>query len=352
MTLPSLDWPSDENALRAIIFGPGYGESIVLGTRSSGWIVIDSLTADAGGRTVNPALEVLGDTAWSLLMLTHPHEDHSLGMAELADQPQPGHLACVRQDTVPSGWDQAADTGEDPAATPRIGSKEEALKAINTLWDLLPDEKRWDPRAGDSLTLGDIELLCLWPTPEAVSGFEDGDDHNTISTALIARWGEQRLLLGADVLTAQWREITKSVGEDVLVAHGLMKIPHHGSEGAIIEALDGCPDGRTWVMTPYDCGRGLPRFEDKNGVDLLHAQQRELCLSALPFRWPGSPQEPFRLTRANAVAARNDARSARTGAVRRRLPRPVNDAWIDVLITARQIGVTLGPVAGVIVADP
>src|SRR5204862_1222961 len=140
-----------------------------------------------------------------------------VGMAKLGNQRRPGQLACVRRDAVPVDWDQAADTGEDPAATVRIGSKEEALKAINTLWAGLPETDRWDPRAGETRALGDIELLCLWPTPEAVGAFEDGDDDNRISTALIARWGEQQLLLGGDVLKAQWRKIAKEVGVDVLV---------------------------------------------------------------------------------------------------------------------------------------
>ena len=147
-----------------------------------------------------------------MLMLTHPHEDHAAGMAELANQTPPGIVACVQRFTpVPTDWDLDPETGEDPAATAIFGQKEQALKVLKYMWDEVLDEQhRWDPRAGDEARrLGDIELRCLWPTREAVASFEDGDDPNTLSIVLVATWNKHRLLLGADLLSPQWAQIAK-----------------------------------------------------------------------------------------------------------------------------------------------
>jgi hypothetical protein len=352
VTLPSLEW-QDVDGLRVIVFGPGYGESIILGTRRSGWIVIDSLSADDDdGHSVNPALTLLDDvsTGWELLMLTHPHADHAGGMAQLVNQPGSGIVACVQRfQPVVRDWDQSPDMGEDPAVTVREGPKEMALKAITSAWARLPAARQWDPPATDvPIRLADVELRCLWPTDKAVDAFADDDDANTISTAMIVRWGGVQLLLGADVLAAQWKQIEDQVGPDVLKAHGLMKVPHHGSKGAIVEALGVCPGDRLWVVTPWNRGRGLPRFEEKQGVARLHQQYECLHLSSLPFRLPSPAQRPFRLTRDEAQTLREQSRSDGARAVARHLPLPVRDGWIDMLFTGDSVAWTQGDAAGMI----
>lgn len=353
MSLPSLDWQRDDT-LRLIVFGPGYGESIILGTKRSGWVVIDSLSADdEDGISVNPALAVLeaARARWELLMLTHPHADHSGGMAMLVNQPDPGIVACVQRfEPVPAGWDQTPDLGEDPAVTATVGPQEQTLAAISSTWAGLPVNKRWDPRAGQPpVQLGDLELHCLWPTSQAVKDFDNDRNANKISTALIVHWGELRVLLGADVLTAQWKLIEREIGAETLRAHGLMKVPHHGSKGATINCLDVCADRRLWVLTPWNRGRGLPRFEDGEGAALLQSHCDELHLSALPFRVPRPHERPFRLTRVEALDLRERSRSVRSRATARSLPLPVHDGWVDIALTVEGAEYSYGEAAGAIV---
>jgi hypothetical protein len=140
-----------------------------------------------------------------------------------------------------------------------------------------------------------------------------------------------------------------AVGADALAAHGLMKVPHHGSKGAIVEALDGRPGERLWVMTPWDRGRRLPRFDDREGVALLQGQHPELHLSALPFRSPRPQSTPFRLTRPEAFVLHEQSRSRDARAVARNLPLPVRDGWIEIVFNAAAVECAHGDVAGVIV---
>jgi beta-lactamase superfamily II metal-dependent hydrolase len=354
VTLPVLETPSDHE-LRMVLFGPGYGESVVLGTAASGWVVIDSLAADDhNGETVNPAFCLLDDAGvnWSLLMLTHPHKDHAVGMAQLITRPDPGVLACVQKFVpVATDWDLTDEAGEDPGATATLGPKEQALMAMRTRWDSLPKHQRWDPRAGKSWGLHDLELTCLWPTDPAVAKFKASDNPNTLSTALLVSWHEHRLLLGADVHSEQWEEIAGAVGDDVLANHLVMKVPHHGSENAVIDALNGITGDRLWVLTPWDEGAWrLPRFDDEQGVQLLHAQHPTLHLTSLPFRAPSATHLPFHLTRQEALELRNDSKLTDQRAIARALPRPVRDGWLDIVMR-RDGTVTweIGPAAGCVV---
>ena len=65
------------------VFGPGFGESIVIYIPYLGWGIIDSCLYKVKGNTINPALEYLKSenvTHLSFLILTHPHRDHFQGL--------------------------------------------------------------------------------------------------------------------------------------------------------------------------------------------------------------------------------------------------------------------------------
>ncbi len=97
-----------DGLLYLIVYGPGYGESVVLRDPAGTWIVIDGCVID--GRS--PAAELLREheAAWSCVILTHPHLDHALGLDRVLEQPGAGPIACaapaVRR---PETWLHSAD---------------------------------------------------------------------------------------------------------------------------------------------------------------------------------------------------------------------------------------------------
>src|SRR5450759_4755041 len=100
MALPDLEL-LEQYPLSVVVFGPGYGESIVLraGTDDGRvWGVVDCARRERRGESVNPAYDLLAahDGRPSLVLLTHPHADHTAGMAAIIERAMPGAtIACI-----------------------------------------------------------------------------------------------------------------------------------------------------------------------------------------------------------------------------------------------------------------
>ncbi|MHB8109992.1 MAG: hypothetical protein ACYDHW_08165, partial [Syntrophorhabdaceae bacterium] len=79
---------NDKRVISATVFGPGYGESIVIFVPGLGWGVIDSCECKVSGTLINPALELLKNEnvgSLAFIILTHPHKDHYSGLAQIID---------------------------------------------------------------------------------------------------------------------------------------------------------------------------------------------------------------------------------------------------------------------------
>jgi len=77
-----------KDAVNVVVFGPGFGESIVLYVPNLGWGVIDSCTYKKKNVTINPALEFLKSlhvSSLAFVVLTHPHRDHFQGLGLIID---------------------------------------------------------------------------------------------------------------------------------------------------------------------------------------------------------------------------------------------------------------------------
>lgn len=92
--------PPGPNQIEVSVFGPGYGESILIHAMYDNWIIIDSCINPS---TKRPApleyLEALGiDTASAVrkVIASHWHDDHTRGLAEIVE-------ACVSAEFICSG---------------------------------------------------------------------------------------------------------------------------------------------------------------------------------------------------------------------------------------------------------
>lgn len=270
-----------------IVYGPGFGESVVLRVPGSTWLVVDGCVAN--GRS--PAAELLAqhDATWSGVVLTHPHLDHALGLDSVLDHSGEGPIGCAAPRLRdPRAW----QASQDPEKHLREGTVEHVLSVIHDRWASNPS-CRWEMNRGDVRSIGELELTVLHPPPELVSN--PPDDANRLSTALHVKWKGIRLLLGADVVSIDWADIASSFAE--LNEHAVLKFPHHGSQGAVHDWWGEGRRDRLWVMTPYNRPPKIPRYEDGHGLAWALQRVDQVHLTGLPVKHQLQGKVPYETTR-------------------------------------------------------
>lgn len=293
MGLPSAEQLS-EYALSIVVFGPGFGESIVLRAATDDepiWAVVDSARRDRRGSSVNPALDLLQAQSVrpSLILLTHPHADHTGGMAAVIECAAPGAtIGCIAPLLeAPSPFAPSEDP-DDLVAVMSSQTKlahyaiREAWRAGHPKWSLLHDT---------SYELGGWTLTVLHPAQaevdDAISGFEDKQNVNLndLSASLLIEHEDIALVLGADCEEAAWTAIAQRMQPHDLLHTRPVKVPHHGSRAAIQPVLIdrlARDIARPLIVTPFPRSGMLPRFDSDQGVEWLLAAAGTLELTAMP----------------------------------------------------------------------
>ncbi|TAL17505.1 DUF4131 domain-containing protein [bacterium] len=188
----------------------GHGESVILrlprkGFRPPLWIVADgggfpASTFDVGENIVLPALRTLGCERPEIVMSTHPHPDHVLGLTAVIREGKPKYL-----------WLPASFYG-DFRYQPALAAAKEANTEV--VWIGPGGYDRED--AGVS--------LAVYPAK--------GPEENDRSIALVARFGGAAVLIPGDVE----KEGQNSLLEQGLSGHfAFAAAPHHGSANAVNE---------------------------------------------------------------------------------------------------------------------
>ena len=324
--------PPRDDEVEISVFGPGYGESVLIHVGSRRWIVIDSCLAD-DRRTPAP-LKYMSDlgldasTDVCAVVATHWHDDHIKGLSTILD-------VCAGADF----WYSAALTyGEflaflavhdnQPTKLDRGGT--EMLKCINLMnasgrrtKRLLEDTlvAEW-PAAKLAHGLA-TRLLALSPSSKQFDQFLQvigAELHalplkakkrltagrNDLSIASVLEVGDLSVLLGADLENCQdpdlgWAAVIHNrSGKGPKSA--AIKIPHHGSEGAHHD--------KVWsellavdvvsVVTPWSlAGKRLPTETDKARISSLSKEAYITAGSpqALKKRYPQAVTKHFRTSR-------------------------------------------------------
>lgn len=292
MGLPSAE-QLNEHALSVVVFGPGFGESVAIRAATDGepvWAVVDSARRERRGTSVNPVVDLLAahHARPSLVLLTHPHADHTGGMTTVVEIAAPGAtIGCIEPLLeTPSPYAPPEDP-DDLAAVSRSQTKlahyaiRSAWSAGHPKWSLLHDTTR--EFAGWTLTV-------LHPAQEeiddAIARFQAEQDVNLndLSASLLIERDDTALVLGADCEQAAWTAVADRMHPDDLLHTRPIKVPHHGSREAIqpvlIDRHMRDPE-RALIVTPFPRSGTLPRFEEGQGAEwLLDAGAVEL--TALP----------------------------------------------------------------------
>jgi beta-lactamase superfamily II metal-dependent hydrolase len=283
--LPDLD----RDHLAVLVFGPGTGELVLVRAPPGAWMVVDGCGAGKDDYAVR-ALVHYGARP-SLIVLTHPHDDHSRGMPEVIHQTTPRdrkeewpRIGMV----LPPGIDVAARSAGIIARRTI-----EAIAAIESRWHDSP-RCRWDMNAGESVVLGDAAVRVMSPRKEVreeeLARWARGEplsDKNVISSALLLTWRGRRVVLGSDLVEHPRHGWTHSLRLDPdLGDHDLLKIAHHGSDRALHDDVLR-PHTRVprplRTITPFRL-QGLPSFSAGEGAHRVASYEGTTYLTGLPRR--------------------------------------------------------------------
>lgn len=288
--------------LHVFVVGPGEGEGIAIALPGSGWILVDGCATFAKPKRREerlPLREILRrwrsgpEDRLLAMILTHPHEDHSNGFADVLNEFKPKVVGVTGTDPVSRSLVQQAEAlvkAKTSSPTSRRTRQSQVVTAIQGI-------AAWQAAGGALIALHDGQSVPLGVETPATADARSPDAHvfdewaneegrllrimlkqaNRLSVVLELAFGETRVVLGADlpvrdgagVVPTGWGRVLEKHPQ--LKDHACLKIPHHGSVDAlhddlIREATTERP--RIWVLTPYNSS-GLPRTDPDDGVDQL-----------------------------------------------------------------------------------
>jgi hypothetical protein len=301
--------------LSVVVFGPGHGEAVLVRFPDESLGVVDGCMEGPG----NPVLRLIhelrrkGAAPLRFAALTHPHEDHLLGLREVIAEFCPSELWFAGAEhprmfgRLLKRMRQADGAGEadaDPAAPSGHKKLGELVKEmVHRI-----DAKKCSPHVlGDRQLhvefdwLGDmVRVRALLPTttsklhawnqlgtpdvlpviPGVPADVETLDDRvNELSAVLLVEWGTTRVLLGGDAelgaVGRGWRAV------DLKGPIHLVKVPHHASSGAFHEHLWKELAPKLSVVTPFQHGAGA-QPPQRRGLDPFALHTEQLLLTSPP----------------------------------------------------------------------
>jgi beta-lactamase superfamily II metal-dependent hydrolase len=191
-----------------------------------------------------------------MLILTHPHDDHVAGFDRLVTRYASGPVGAVGVHLARHGFTES----DDAARVLATGNRLKALAAIHHYWREHPEHKWVLTADGKSRPLGPAEIEVLHPDQAYLDAGEvdPTDAPNAYSTPVLVTWGAARIVLGADLPTAEWEAVLQAGHDPHLAEHGALKVSHHGSMGSRADDLVRASSrDASAAITPWQLGRGL-----------------------------------------------------------------------------------------------
>ncbi len=290
----------EPDQIEVSIFGPGYGECILIHIGSGQWIIVDSCV-NSSGHCV--ALEYLRDLGFStdavrLIVATHWHDDHVRGLSALLNAcpgaafvvslamstKQFAAMALARKSMsatlTSSGVSEISRVYSLLSASGQIAIKAKAHSTIFAasaadlahgfdckVTALSPSERQLDIFLDDIAQLVPLitesENRCISRSP------------NNFAVVALVQIGSTAILLGADLeettdANTGWTFIVESdlrPKEKAII----FKIPHHGSQNAHNQDVwsEMLSEQPIAILTPWGRGTGLPKDSDVARISAL-----------------------------------------------------------------------------------
>lgn len=289
--------PPDDDELELSLFGPGFGECLLIHAGSGNWIIIDScINAENNVPASLFYLHQIGvdaATAVKRVVVTHWHDDHIRGMGKVL-RSCPSARLCIPM-ALHKGDFVKAIVDIDDAFSGAVSSGvseirqvfESAQMRVNPI---LASENSvvWAERGAQLAHAADVELRALSPsglqglamldrvaslirgsTAGGILGRAPRSGSNDLAIAAWLCCGSHTLLLGADLEVhanpaCGWNAVKSIAGQLPGEKAAVFKVPHHGSSNG--------HDAEVWadmlepnpiaVLTPWTHGSGLPSQAD------------------------------------------------------------------------------------------
>lgn len=356
----------EEAEIEVSLFGPGYGESVVLHLGFGDWIIVDSCVDPLGKPQALSYLDLIGVDYRSdvkLVVATHWHDDHIRGISQilaecekstfatsaalhnleflnLVTALEPGLMAST------SGLTEFSRVLEILAVKSQQGGEQSPYpnwsKSFVPIWEQNGEGKSASVQA---LSPSDAEMVRAWKDiatllPETGSKRRlAAPAQNHASVALWVTAGAHAILLGADLEeTGKNYEGWATVVSSSLRPRGrasVIKVPHHGSANGHNEALwDDMLQDPVAILTPFRRSRvPLPTPKDVERLCRLTAAS---YATAPPKGVAKSPRRPRIVEQAIREAVVSIAPTeAPAGQIRLRVPFQAGEAdWAVELFGA------------------
>ena len=182
----------------------GQGLAVHIETPSGRHLLVDAGSEKSGENVILPYFRRKNIRRLSLLVLTHPHDDHYGGMQEIMAKLPVEAFAS-------SGMDEDSD----------------AFYRLKSLIDEsgIPNYKL---AAGYSISIDGVQISVLSPPAEYFAF--TADDANNNSLVMRVAYGDFRCLLTGDAAAAAIDRLAKEYKEDIET--DVLQVPHHGSRGS------------------------------------------------------------------------------------------------------------------------
>ena len=260
--------PPHPHELEVSLFGPGVGECVVIHLGNGEWMVVDSCRSSDGKAAVAlEYLERLGvDVARQLrlIVVTHWHDDHIRGLAQIMQKAKSAQFACsaallskefltlvaadreIKLIEHSSGISEFADVLDilEKRTTSRYPVGPDYWAHEGSLLYRRPDHGVTVTALSPShQTITDSKgaIASMIPTQgEPIRRFYRPDP-NELSVVVMVSTPGINLLLGADLergshRTRGWQAVINSTVKPERLSH-IYKVAHHGSPGADLEEI-------------------------------------------------------------------------------------------------------------------
>jgi len=187
----------------------GRGDTTVLQFDNGRTYLIDHYEAIGKTTPINYLINTLGVKELETVVITHPHQDHFLGIQRLIE------AIPIRQVWM-NNYPYTAPSYD------RVEEMFEVRKEIRVLF----------PRSGTIITEGKDRILVLAPLTHLLRGTHHDVNNASIVLKVTIAHPQQdtstSAILGADAEIASWQQILLEHGHALQAA--LLKVSHHGSQ--------------------------------------------------------------------------------------------------------------------------
>ncbi|MGA3085270.1 MAG: MBL fold metallo-hydrolase [Thermodesulfobacteriota bacterium] len=249
--------------IEIILFGPGYGECVVVHLGNNHWIIIDSCidseTQQPAALSYFKQIGIRPEEAVRLIIATHWHDDHIRGLSRVLTKCKKARFCCSAALTqeeflatvldyesrptmvLTSGLNEIFEvynelkTRSKPECTPIYASSNKSVYFVRPeisghgsecrVWTLSPSDRQFQKFFD--------ELTRLMPRVKETKKRATLQGPNNVSVVTWISIGDIALLLGADLEEIDdeglgWSVIVTSPDRPIGKA-SIFKIPHHGS---------------------------------------------------------------------------------------------------------------------------